>query len=112
MSGGGVVMTVVYLAIVVVLIASLWKIFVKAGQPGWACLVPIYNIIVYLGIAGKPWWWLLLMLIPIVNFVIAILVAVALAEKFGKGAGFAVGLVLLAFVFYPILGFGEAQYQG
>ena len=100
----------IYLAIVVFLIAAMWKVFVKAGKPGWAILIPIYNIIVLLQIVGKPAWWLILFFVPIVNFVIAIILALKLAQCFGKGGGFAVGLILLPFVFYPILGFGSAQY--
>lgn len=102
----------VELAIVVIVIAGLWKVFVKAGKPGWAAIVPIYNIIVILEIVGKPLWWILLFLIPIVNLVMAILVCIELAKCFGKGAGFGIGLALLGFIFFPILGFSDAQYQG
>ncbi|HEY1662728.1 MAG TPA: DUF5684 domain-containing protein [Verrucomicrobiae bacterium] len=102
----------VELVIIVAVIAGIWKVFTKAGKPGWAAIIPIYNVLVLLQIAGKPWWWILLLLIPVVNLVIAILVGIAVAEKFGKGAGFGVGLALLGFIFYPILGFGDAQYQG
>ena len=98
--------------VVVVLIAAMWKVFTKAGKPGWAAIIPIYNIIVLLEIAGKPAWWVILFLIPIVGFIMTIITYVALAEKFGKGGGFAVGLVLLGFIFFPILGFGSAQYRG
>lgn len=84
----------------------------KAGKPGWAAIIPIYNIIVLLQIADKPLWWIILFLIPLVNLIMAILVSIAVAEKFGKGAGFGVGLALLGLFFYPILGFGDAQYQG
>jgi hypothetical protein len=104
-------MMVVVLAITVLVIAAMWKIFEKAGEPGWAALIPIYNIVVLLKIAGKPWWWLLLMLIPFVNFVIIILVAIAVAKNFGKGAGFGLGLAFLAPVFYPMLAWGDARYQ-
>lgn len=99
-----------YVAIIVFMIASLWKIFTKAGQPGWACLVPIYNIIVLLKIVNKPVWWILLMLIPVVNIVILIIVVNELSKAFGKSTGFTVGLILLGFIFYPILAFGDATY--
>ena len=99
------------LAFIVLILASIWKVFTKAGKPGWACIVPIYNVIVLLEIAGKPLWWILLMFIPLVNLVIGILVAIEIAKKFGQTAGFGVGLALLPFIFYPILGFGEARYQ-
>lgn len=102
----------VYLAFIVLIIVSLWKIFTKAGEPGWAAIVPIYNAIVLLKIAGKPWWWLLLFIIPFVNLVIGILVMISLAKNFGKGGGFGVGLALLGFIFFPILAFGDARYQG
>ena len=110
--GGGIVMLLVQLVIVVVTVASMWKIFTKAGQPGWAALVPIYNIVVLLQIVGKPIWWIVLMLIPLVNIVVAVILSVAVAKSFGKGAGFGIGLMLLSFIFYPILAFGDAQYVG
>ena len=98
------------LAIGVFLIICQWKIYTKAGKPGWACLIPIYNIVVLLEIVKKPIWWLLLMLIPVVNVVIAILIMIELAKVFGKDGGFTVGLILLPYVFYPILAFGDAKY--
>lgn len=108
----GLFIVAVELAILVAIIAGFWKVFTKAGKPGWAAIIPIYNVIVLLEIAGKPLWWIILFFIPLVNLVMAIIVSIALAEKFGKGAGFGVGLALLGFIFYPILGFGDAQYQG
>jgi hypothetical protein len=89
-----------------------WKVNVKAGRPGWAVIVPIYNLIVYCQIAGKPWWWVFLMMIPIVNIVIAFLLAFGLANSFGKGVLFGLGLLFLAPIFFPILAFGDAQYSG
>lgn len=89
-----------------------WKIFTKAGQPGWASLIPIYNWYVLLKVSGKPGWWLILYFIPLVSFIMWILTCLAVAEKFGKGAGFGVGLAFLSIIFFPILGFGGAQYQG
>lgn len=101
-----------YLALIVVIIAAMWKVFVKAGQEGWKAIIPIYNIYVLLEIVGRPGWWLLLLLIPIVNFIILIIVYIDLAKSFGKGVGFGLGLVFLGFIFLPILGFGDATYQG
>jgi hypothetical protein len=101
-----------YLVIIVVVLAGWWKVFVKAGQPGWAAIVPIYNIVVLLKIVGRPVWWLVLLLIPLVNLVIFILVSIDMAKSFGKGPGFGIGLWLLSFIFYPILGFGDARYVG
>ena len=105
------VMGIVYLAVLVLLVAAMWKIFVKAGKPGWAAIIPIYNLIVLLEIAGRPLWWFLLMLIPLVNFVVFIIVAVDVARKFGKGVGFAIGMLILPFIFYPMLAWGDAQYN-
>jgi hypothetical protein len=101
-----------WLALLVIFIASAWKVFAKAGQPGWAAIIPIYNIIVLLQIVGRPLWWLLLMFIPLVNLVIAILIYIDLAKSFGQSTGFAIGLLLLAPIFWPILGFGSARYIG
>lgn len=111
LAGLGVGMMIFWLAIVVLMVASLWKVFVKAGEPGWAAIIPIYNIIVLLKIAGKPAWWIILFIIPIVNFVMVFLVAISLAHNFGKSTGFGIGLALLGIVFYPILAFGDARYQ-
>ena len=114
-SGGGIIgilFMLIWLAVVIVVIAGMWKVFTKAGKPGWACIVPIYNIIVLLEIAGRPLWWFILFFIPIVGFVIAIVVCIDIAKAFGKGPGFGVGLALLGIIFFPILGFGDAQYQG
>ena len=105
-------MTLIYLALIVVVIAGLWKCFTKAGKPGWAAIVPIYNIIVMLEIAGKPIWWIILFFIPCVNIIVSLLVFIDFAKAYGKGAGFAVGLLLLGFIFFPILGFGDARYIG
>ena len=94
------------------IIAGLWKIFTKAGEPGWASIVPIYNLIVMLKITGKPMWWFILLLIPCVNFVILIMLGIAMAKAFGKAEGYGIGLALLPFIFYPMLGFSDAQYVG
>lgn len=106
----GPVGTIIWLALVVLMIVSVWKIFTKAGQPGWASIVPIYNLIVMLQVAGKPLWFIALFFIPFANFVAIILVYIALAKTFGKGGGFAAGLILLPFIFFPILGLGSATY--
>ncbi len=100
-----------YLAIIIFTIVAFWKLYSKAGKPGWASLIPIYNIIVLLNIIKKPWWWIFLLLIPFVGFIIGIIIYIELAKAFGKSAGFAVGLILLPFIFIPILAFGDAQYQ-
>lgn len=99
-------------AFFVLMIISAWKVFEKAGKPGWACLIPIYNLIVMLEIVDRPWWWLFLLLIPLVNMVFAVILCVDLAKAFGHGAAFGIGLLLLGFIFYPILAFGDASYVG
>jgi hypothetical protein len=94
------------------MIAACWKIFTKAGQPGWAAIIPIYNWYILCKIVGRPGWWVILFFIPFINFIIGIIVCIDLAKSFGKGVGFAIGLILLGVIFFPILGFGSAQYQG
>lgn len=111
-AGMGIVGMLVYLVVLGAIFAGIWKVFTKAGQPGWAAIVPIYNLVVLMKIAGKPAWWVLLMLIPFVNFIVGILVSIEVAKAFGKGTGFGIGLMLLGPVFYPVLGFGSAQYHG
>lgn len=96
----------------VIVIIGKWKIYEKAGKPGWAAIIPIYNWIVMLEIVGKPIWWIILFLIPCVNFVFIIWTLNLLSKSFGQSEGFTVGLVLLNFVFYPILGFGNYKYLG
>jgi len=111
-SGFSIVLSIVVLSLAIVCIAGIWKVFTKAGQPGWACLIPVYNGIVTLRIAGRPIWWILLCLIPIVNLVVGIVVMLDIARSFGKGPGFGLGLAFLGFIFFPILGFGDDQYLG
>ncbi len=108
----GPIFWICWLAFIVLMIAAIWKIFSKAGQPGWASIIPIYNIYIWCKIAGRPGWWVILMLIPFVNLIIGIILQVRVAERFGKSDLFAVGMLFLSFIFYPILGFGSAQYQG
>jgi hypothetical protein len=108
----GLLFWVICIAFVVVELAAIWKTFVKAGKPGWASIVPIYNGIVMLQIAGRPVWWFLLYFIPLVNIIIAIIVMIDFAKSFGKGVGFALGLIFLPIIFFPILAWGDAQYQG
>ena len=98
--------------IAVIEIIGLWKIFSKAGKPGWAAIIPIYNVIVLLEIIGKPVWWFLLLLIPCVNIIFAVIVINRLSKSFGQGVGFTIGLIFLGFIFYPLLGFGDYTYLG
>ena len=105
-------MVVLIVALALISIIAQWKIYEKAGKPGWAVLIPFYNIIVLLEIVGKPIWWIFLFLIPVVNIVFGIWTTNLLSKSFGKDEAFTVGLILLGFVFYPILGFGDAKYMG
>jgi len=93
-------------------LASTWSIYEKAGQPGFACIIPIYNLIVYMRIIGLSPWWLLLLFIPYFNLLCLFYPQYLLSESFGKPIWFAVGLIFLPLIFYPILGFGSAKYKG
>jgi hypothetical protein len=109
---GGAIGGLIGLVVAVVMVVAVWKVYVKAGQEGWKSIIPFYNWYVLLQIIGRPGWWLVLMLIPFVNFVIFIIVAIDLAKSFGKGGGFAVGLILLSPIFILLLAFGDAHYVG
>lgn len=109
--GGSSFPMIIALVLTVVVIAGLWKTFTKAGKPGWGAFIPIYNLILLLEIAGRPIWWIILLFIPIVNLIVAIMIFGDVARKFGKGSGFGLGLTFLGFIFFPILGFGSAEYQ-
>lgn len=112
-AGIGIVGTIIYLAFIVFAVVVMWKVFVKAGQPGWAAIIPIYNIYVWLKVAGRPGWWLILFLIPIVNIVMALIVSMDISKSFGKDSVFGVvGLWLFSLIGYAILAFGGAQYRG
>lgn len=93
-------------------IVGAWFMFEKAGEPGWAAIIPIYNYLIAIKIAGKPWWFILLMLIPLVNLVVYIVILDGLSKSFGKGTGFTIGLFFFRFIFIPILGFDKSVYQG
>ena len=110
-NAGGAVGGLIGLAIIVLILAGVWKVFTKAGRPGWVIFIPIYNAIVLMRIAKRPGWWVLLYLVPIVNVIVCIVVSIDVAKNFGKGVGFAIGLIILPIIFYPILGFGSAQYR-
>jgi len=108
------VMMVILLAEVVLgilTIVGMWKVFSKAGKPGWAAIIPIYNLVVMLEIAGKPLWWIILFLIPCVNLIMAILTFMGVAKNFGKSEGYGIGLAFLPFIFFPLLGFSDARYR-
>ncbi len=91
-------------------VAGMWKIFEKAGKPGWTAIVPVYNLVIMLEITKRPVWWILLFFIPFANIVVGFILMYALARSFGKGIGYTIGLIFLPWVFYPMLGFGAASY--
>lgn len=106
------IMGIIWLVLIVLMLAAVWKLFTKAGKPGWAAIVPIYSSIVELEIVGRPVWWIFLLFIPFVNFVVAIIVLNDLAKSFGKGTGTTLLLVFLPFIGFPMLAWGNASYVG
>ncbi|WP_195809226.1 DUF5684 domain-containing protein [Hymenobacter polaris] len=104
----------VYMAIFVLVIVGLWKLFEKAGKPGWASLIPIYNVIVMFEIVGKPMWQLILFLVPLANLYVAITLYIGLAKSFGKtGIGNYLFIIFLGFIAIPLWGFDAAtRYLG
>ncbi len=121
-SGSGIftgVFLLIWLAVAVVVIVGMWKVFVKAGKPGWAAIIPIYNTWVLAEIAGKPGWWGLAPLLGIIPFIggilaliVEVLIIIEVAYAFGKSGAYAVLLLLLPFIGFPMLGFGDAKYVG
>ena len=103
-------MGLIGLILIVAILAGCWKVFEKAGRQGWEAIVPIYNLYVLTLITGQPWWLVILFFIPLVNLLVAAYLAFKLAERFEQGIPFTVGMILLPFVFYPVLGFGDAKY--
>ena len=102
---------IIYLAVAVLSVAGTWKTYSKAGKPGWAAIIPIYNAYILLKIAGRPGWWLLLYIIPIANIIVSLIVSIDVAKAFGRSEVFGVvALWLFGFVGYPILGFGDDTY--
>lgn len=103
--------TILSLVFGIITIIGMWKVFEKANEAGWKSLIPIYNVYITLKIVGKPWWWLLLMLIPFLGIIWTFWASNLLAKSFKKDFGYTLGLVFLPFVFYPLLGFGDAHYH-
>jgi len=104
-------MSVVWFGMLVLVMAGMWKLFEKAGKPGWAALVPIYNIVVMLEIARMPLWWLAVFFVPFANLAAVVMLSLNLAKAFGKDTAYAIGILLLSPIFLPLLGFGDARYQ-
>ena len=104
------VVALLYLLAILLSLVGMAQTFAKAGLPRWGAFVPVYNLVLILQVARRPAWWLILFLVPGVNVIAALVVSVDIAKVFGKGTGFGCGLAFLGFVFYPILGFGDAVY--
>jgi hypothetical protein len=104
--GGGILGVIAPLAVTVVIFAGLWKTFEKAGEPGWAAIIPIYNFYILTKISDNAWWWVVLFFIPVIQLFALAKVSIDVAGKFG------LGLTFLSFIFFPLLGFGGARYQG
>jgi Family of unknown function (DUF5684) len=109
---GSVVLLIIWLLVVVFYLAAEWRIFTKAGKPGWAVIIPIYGTLVFLQVIGRPWWWLIMFLIPLVNIPFLIIAVNDLSKSFGHGVGYTLGLIFLPEIFLPMLGFGGSQYVG
>lgn len=105
------IFTILYLAIFVLMIASMWKIYEKLGLPGWAAIVPIYNMISL----GQRFNWdilkIIFLFVPVLNIVFGILLWKEVTDKFGKSTGFLVGMILLPIIFFPMLAFKEDVVQ-
>ena len=99
--------SLIVLAIVLLMIASMWKVFERAGERGWAVLVPIYNLYVLCRVAGMSPWWMLAAIIPVVNIIFMFANSIGVAQRFGKGVGYGIGLALLPFIFWPMLAWGD-----
>ena len=108
--GFGIVFALFAVALVVLMVVSMWKVFEKAGQKGWKSIIPIYNYIIMLRIIKKPEWLVFFIFVPVASLILAFIVFYNMAKAFGKGTGFALGLVLLPFIFFPVLAFSQAKY--
>ena len=109
-AGLGIVFWIFYITFIIFFIIVQWKIYVKAGKPGWGCIVPIYNVVLQLQIACRPIWWIFLLLIPFVNIFFAVVIVLDIAKTFGKESIFEAGLLFLSFIFFPILAFDSSEY--
>ncbi len=105
LAGFGIFLWIISIAISILMIVSMWKIFTKAGKPGWAAIIPIYNIYIMCEIASKEWWYILLLCVPIANIYAIYVIYNGISKKFGKTAGFTIGMIFLPFIFFPILAF-------
>lgn len=111
-AAGSMVYSVIVLAISIVVLVGLWKVFEKAGKPGWGAIVPLYNYYCLFELSFGTGWLFLLLFVPCVNVVMIIIMFIKLATAFDKGVAFGIGMVFLPYIFIPMLGFGDAQYVG
>lgn len=111
-AGFSMVIMLIYLVVLIVMLIGIWKLFTKAGQPGWGAIIPFYNMYLLFKITFGNGWYFLFSFIPIVNFVFSIILLFKLSKAFGKGIGFGFGLLFLSPIFFCILGFGSARYIG
>ncbi|MGB7341774.1 MAG: DUF5684 domain-containing protein [Phototrophicaceae bacterium] len=109
---GGLFGLIIVLGLIIFGIATMWRLFEKAGESGWMSIIPILNTLILIKIAGKEWWWIILFAIPIVNIIVAFMLVMGLAENFGKDTGFAIGLFFLTPIFLAILAWGDAEFEG
>ena len=109
-AGVGIGVMLVWVILMVITLAGMWKVVSKAGHPGILGIIPIVNWFFFAQVAGKPTWWGVLMLVPIVNLVVGIIILLGISERLGRGIGTAIGLFILFFIFWPILGFGSAKW--
>ncbi len=101
---------IAYFIIIIASLAGMWKVYEKAGHPGWKAIIPVYNLIILMRIIRKPAWWVLLMIIPYIGIIWSVWSTNLLSKSFGKGIGTTLGLFFLPFIFYPMLGFGDDKY--
>ena len=95
------------LAFVLLVIIAMWRVYERAGEPGWAVLIPFYNMYVLTKVGGVSGWWVVVMFIPLINIIALFVVSIGVARRFDRGAGFGIGLALLPMIFYPMLAWGE-----
>jgi hypothetical protein len=108
---GSIVLLLFQLLIAVIQIAGMWMVFEKADHAGWKAIIPIYNLYVMLQIGENAWWWLVLLLVPILNIYVLYKIHAGVARAFGRGIGFGLGLAFLPVLFFPLMGFGDYQYR-
>lgn len=111
-SGFPLFLILIILTVCILIVAAQWIVFQKAGQAGWKCLIPFYNIYVLMQISGKPGWWMFLLIIPLVGVAVYLFAMLSLARKFGRGELFGVGIFFLPMIFFPLLAFGGSEYEG